>query len=224
MQLPFTVTEFLDVFAAVNVAAWPGHVAAYALGIVCFALALRGGTRASQAVLALLAGAWAFVGIVYHLVFFARVNPAARIFGSAFLVQAALFAEAAIAPRVAFRGSRSWRALVGIALVVYAAIVYPLLGAALGHAYPRAPAFGVAPCPTTIFTFGVLFLATGRVPLPLVVVPVLWAGVSASAAVQLGIREDLGLVVAGVVGAVGLPWGGRGTASRVEGERGSVGS
>jgi hypothetical protein len=222
MQLPFGVTEFLDVFAAVNGAVWPGHVAAHALGLVCVALALRGGTRASRAVLVLLAGAWAFVAVVYHLVFFARVNPAARIFGSAFLLQAALFVEAAIEPRVSFRVSRSWRTLLGIGLVVYAAIVYPLLGAALGHAYPRAPAFGVAPCPTTIFTFGVLFLAGGRVPLHVLVVPVLWAGVSASAAVQLGMREDLGLVVAAVLGGVMLPWG-RGD-PRTEGERGSVGS
>jgi hypothetical protein len=43
-------------------------------------------------------------------------------------------------------------------------VVYPLLGIRFGHSYPRAPLFGVAPCPTTIFTFGLLLWATRSVP------------------------------------------------------------
>lgn len=59
--------------------------------------------------------------------------------------------------------------------------------------------FGVAPCPTTIFTFGLLLLTRGPVPLRLLVIPLLWALVGASAALHLGVREDLGLVVTGLV-------------------------
>jgi hypothetical protein len=154
---------------------------------------------------------------VYHLAFFAAVNPAAKVFGAAFVLQAALFAETAYGGRLSFRFSASARPLLGLALVVYAAVAYPLLGASLGHGYPRAASFGVTPCPTAIFTFGVLFLSTGRVPPHLLVVPVLWSLVGASAALHLGIREDLGLVVAGLLGAVLLPWrrGGASRASRI---------
>jgi hypothetical protein len=80
-------------------------------------------------------------------------------------------------------------------------VLYPLLGIASGHAYPRAPTFGVTPCPTAIFTFGVLLLAQGAVPARLLVLPTLWAAVGVSAAVQLGVREDLGLAAAAVLAA-----------------------
>jgi hypothetical protein len=199
MDLPFTVDQFLDVFARMNAALWPAQVGGYLLGVLALALALRGGDLAARAVPALLAGAWAFVGAVYHLLFFAPVNPAAWLFGAGFLFQAVLFADAAARRRLAFGWVRSGRALAGLAVVAYAGIFYPLLGAALGHAWPRSPVFGVAPCPTTIFTFGILLLARGRVPLRLLAVPFLWALVGASAALHLRVREDLGLVAAGVI-------------------------
>lgn len=199
MELPFTIEEFLDVFARMNAALWPAQVGAYLLGAAALFLALRGGDLAGRAVPALLAGAWGFVGAVYHLVFFAVINPAAWLFGAAFLVQAVLFWDAAARRRLTFGWTRSARAILGLAAVAYAGVLYPLLGAALGRAWPRAPVFGVAPCPTTIFTFGILLLARGRVPVRLLVVPFLWALVGASAALHLDVREDLGLVVSGVL-------------------------
>lgn len=199
MDLPFTVEQFLAVFARMNEALWPAQLGGYLLGAAALGLALRGGAGASRAVPALLAGAWGFVGTVYHLVFFAPVNPAAWLFGAAFLFQAVLFAEAAARRRLAFGFVRSGRSLAGLAAVAYAAVLYPLLGATLGRAWPRAPVFGVAPCPTAIFTFGILLLARGPVPARLLAVPLLWALVGASAAIHLRVREDLGLLAAGLL-------------------------
>jgi len=199
MRIPFTVEQFLAVFARYNEAIWPAQVGAYALGLLVLWLALRGGSRTDRAVPWLLAGAWAFVGVAYQLIFFAQVNPAARGFGAAFLLQAGLLGWAGHGRRVAFGWSRTTRAAMGLVLVAYAMLIYPLLGAASGHAYPASPVFGVTPCPTTIFTFGVLLLTQGIVPRWLLLMPVLWALVGTSAALQLGMREDLGLPVAALV-------------------------
>jgi hypothetical protein len=204
MTLPFTVDAFLDAFARHNQAIWPAQIAAYALGAATLALALRGGARAGRGVGLLLAGAWAFVGVAYHLVQFSRVTGAAWIYGAAFVLQGVLFAIAALKGRLAFAFAPDARRLLGLLFVAYAAAVYPLLGAALGHGWPRAPVFGVAPCPTTIFTFGVLLLADARVPRWLLPIPFLWSIVGVSAALNLGIREDLGLAVAGLVGTAVL--------------------
>jgi hypothetical protein len=201
LRIPFTVDQFLAVFVHFNEAIWPAQLGAYALGFVALALALRGGGLSAWAVPWLLAGAWAFVGVAYHLLFFARVTPAARGFGAAFLVQAALLAWVGSRRRFTFRWSPTPRATAGLALVAYAMAIYPLLGAASGHAYPAAPVFGVTPCPTAIFTFGVLLLAAGPVPWWLLAVPALWALVGTSAALQLGVREDLGLPVAAALAA-----------------------
>jgi len=210
MQPPFTVEEFLSVFERYNRAIGPAPLLAYALAIAALGFAWRGGPRASRSVLAILAGFWAMNGAGYHLAFFRAVNPAATVFGALFLAQAALYAAAAtkVEP-VAFGLRRTPRHAVALAFAAYAAIAYPLLGAALGHAYPRAPLLGVAPCPTTIFTFAILLLAEGSVPVALYAIPFLWSLVGVSAAAQLGIREDWGLAVAGVVGTailVGRRW------------------
>jgi hypothetical protein len=202
MRIPFTVEQFLDVFAQFNAAIWPAQVGAYVLGLAVVVLAVRGARLATVIVPALLAGMWLFVGAVYHIAFFAKVNPVAPWFGALFILQALLFAEATFRRRIAFCFSPSPRAVVGLGLVSYAAIVYPILGAVLGHEYPRSPTLGVTPCPTTIFTFGVLLLSSGAVPRWLLIIPLAWSLVGASAAVQLGIREDLGLVAAGALGAV----------------------
>ncbi len=201
MTLPFTVEEFLAVFERYNRAIGPAPLLAYALAALALALAWRGGRPASRAVLGILAGFWAMNGAGYHLGFFRAVNPAATIFGALFLAQAALYAAAAArAEPLAFRFRRTPRHALALALAAYAAILYPLLGLTLGHVYPRAPLLGVAPCPTTIFTFAILLLAEGPVPLTLYAIPFLWSIVGGSAAVQLGIREDWGLAVAGLAG------------------------
>ena len=66
-------------------------------------------------------------------------------------------------------------------------------------AWAELPAFGVTPCPVTIFTFGVLLLATRRVPVVLLVVPLLWSLIGGSAAFLLDIPQDWLLLVSGVV-------------------------
>lgn len=207
MRLPFTVEQFLGVFERYNRAIGAAPLFAYALGALALALACRGRPRAGRIVLAVLAIFWTFIGAAYHLAFFREVNPAATVFGILFVAQGALFAHAASrAEPLVFRLGASPRHALALAFAAYAMIGYPLLGAALGHSYPRAPVFGVAPCPTTIFTFALLLLAEGAVPVALWAIPLLWSLVGVSAALQLGVREDYGLAVAGVVGAALLGW------------------
>jgi hypothetical protein len=163
--------------------------------------------RAAAAVLALF---WVWNGLAYHLAFFAPVNPAAYGFAALFVVQGMLFlGYGTIAGRLRFAGRTDWQDVLGLLLIAYAALVYPALGYLFGHAWPHAPMFGVAPCPTTIFSIGILILAAGALPLWLVALPVVWAGIGGTAAVLLNVPEDFGLLLAGVLGAVLLPpwWG-----------------
>jgi hypothetical protein len=88
-------------------------------------------------------------------------------------------------------------------LLGYALAVYPLFGWSLGHRYPSSPTFGV-PCPTTIATLGLLVWLSPPPPWWLLVVPLLWVVVGSSAAFALGIREDIGLLVAGVTASAWL--------------------
>jgi hypothetical protein len=47
-----------------------------------------------------------------------------------------------IRPKLSFQLDTNPYALTGILLIVYAMLVYPILGRLLGHGYPRSPSFG----------------------------------------------------------------------------------
>ena len=144
---------------------------------------------------------WLWMGAVYHLAFFRTINPAAVAFGVAFILQGALFLWYGVRrQRLRFSVTGDAWGAAGVALVAYALIAYPLLGIAWGHVYPSAPTFGL-PCPTTIFTLGVLLWAVRPVPWVVLAIPLGWAAVGTSAATQLGVREDFGLAVSALVAA-----------------------
>lgn len=72
------------------------------------------------------------------------------------------------------------------------------IGSALGHGWPQGPLFGMAPCPSTIVTFGLLLLVAPPLPTHLLVIPAIWAVLAPLAAVGHGVLEDLGLAVVGL--------------------------
>jgi hypothetical protein len=203
MKFPFTTEQFLRVFADYNRAIWPMQIFAYALAAVVFVFVTVRTGYARRIVMSVLAFFWVWIGVVYHIRFFARINPPAYVFGGLFIVQAIIFSLfGTIKNTVGFAFRPDIYGLTGILFVLYATVVYPLIGNTLGHGYPRAPMFGVAPCPTTIFTFGVLLWADKKVPFSFLVIPLIWSIIGFLSAVFFGIVEDTGLLVAGVGGTI----------------------
>ena len=201
MSLPFDRAEFLGVFRAYNEAFWPLQVLLVVAGFAALVLAITGGRPAARVISAILAGLWAWMGIVYHWLFFQPINPAAGLFGAAFLVGAALFAwEGVVRERLEFDWRADIRSAAALVLVAYALVVYPLAPLMLGRDVLEMASFGL-PCPTTIFTLGMLGLARSPFPRSVFVVPLAWALVGSSAAWLLGVYEDVGLVPAALVGA-----------------------
>jgi len=201
MKFPFSRSEFFAVFARYNEAVWPAQIVLYALAIAVVILALRRSSGASRGAHAILASFWLWMGIVYHARFFADVNPAAIGFAGIFLVQATLFVWLAVRKNALYLPRNDLAGWTGAGLIVLGLVVYPLMSVAAGHHYPAQPTFGL-PCPTTIFTLGIMLWAIGSTPSYLFVVPVLWAITGTVAALQLGVIEDLSLTVAVV--AIGV--------------------
>ena len=194
LQLPFTEQQFLDVFGAYNTALWPFIVVLWlATGWVAIEV-VRGCARGTTVSL-LAAAHWAWSGVVYHAMFFSRINPAAWLFALMFVVQAFAFMWLGVLRR---RLTFDWRGglrhgLAGVFLAY--SFIYPGLVLLTGHAFPRSPAAAV-PCPTTLFTAGVLLAAIPPVPRMLLVIPIAWSLIGGSAAVLLGMPPDLMLLFA----------------------------
>lgn len=199
-MLPFTAEVFLRLFEQYNAAIWPAQIIAYGLGALAVVLTLRRRRGGERAIALILATFWLWMGVVYHMMFFAAINWAAPAFGAVFVIQGLLFAwTGGVRGRLEFRFRSSVHGWVGLGFVIFSMAVYPLIGSVFGHGWPRAPIFGVAPCPTTIFTLGMLLLTANRAPLHLLIIPVLWSLVGGTAAWLLDVPEDLALPLAGVL-------------------------
>ena len=197
----FTVDQFIEVFHRYNEAIWPLQLVAYALGLLALAYLFSRRPARDRVISASLATFWGFMGVVFMWVFETDIMKAAYVFGALFLVEAALLLwHGVLRGRLSFERASGARLWAGLAMIAYAMAVYPIVGALAGHGYPEAPLFGVAPCPTAIFTFGMI-LAARRFPWTLAVIPLLWAALGSNAAFRFGIVEDYGLLAAGLVTA-----------------------
>jgi hypothetical protein len=209
-SFPFTAEAYFSLFEAYNRAVWPAQLVAYALGLAVLILALRPVAAGGRIALLVLAGFWLWNGIAYHLLYFLQINFAALGFAALFVLQGVMLAALALRRGRGFgfrAGLIGWS---GLACVLFALVVYPLLAWTAGHGWPRAAVFGVAPAPTTVFTFGVLLMLEGGA-LMLAVIPLLWALAAGTAAVvRLDIAEDSSLLVAGIAGFALLAWRRRG--------------
>jgi hypothetical protein len=202
-MMPFTRTDFLDVFAAYNAAFWP---VAIGLWLVTAAAVVRwavDGHRNERWLRAALGANWLWAGIVYHALFFTRINPAAWLFAAMFLFQALVLwmpqrFGAGRAP--ALPPSRRRYAL-ALAFFAYG-LAYPAIVSAEGLVYPYAPTFGV-PCPTAILTVGFLVAVQTRSAVECIV-PIVWSFIAVSAAWLFGIHADLALFAGGAVLAADL--------------------
>lgn len=201
-MLPFTQTQFFDVFEAYNSAIWPAPIAAYALGIALLIAVLLAPDSAGRAACLMISALWAWTGIAYHGMFFATVNPMASAFALLFVAHAVVFAVYGLRGSVVLGRGRGVAGVLAWSMIAYAMLAYPLLNETLGHSLPRAPVFGLTPCPLVIFTLGVLMLADARVPWPLLIGPLLWAAIGGSAAFLLNVAADLALPLAALLAVV----------------------
>jgi hypothetical protein len=172
----------------------------YALAALAIALVVRKQRFSDPVIAVLLAFLWAWMGLVYHVIYFTDINKAAHLFGAFFLVQSLLFLWAGVwKQQLAFEFKADSHHLVGAAIIAYGLVIYPLLGQfVFGHKYPEAPTFG-APCPTTIFTFGILLWLGKSFPKYLLIIPFIWSVIGFNAAISLSITEDTLLLISGLL-------------------------
>jgi Family of unknown function (DUF6064) len=199
-MLPFTRDQFFAVFADYNLGVWPMQIVAYLLGVGVVVLLFRSSRAADRLIGWVLTGMWLWTGIAYHAIYFSAINKAAVAFGTLFALQGVLFLYAAvIRSNLKFGGAAGPTAWLGWGLIVYAAMLYPLIGTWTGHDYPEMPMFGITPCPVTLFTFGLLLLTLAAVPRWILVVPFIWSLIGGSAAILLGVPQDWVLLLSGIV-------------------------
>ena len=199
MHPPFTAEEFFEVFRRYNEAVWPAQIALLAAGLAAAWAAFRAHLHSSwpwaRAAILLLAALWLWSGVAYHYLFFSTLTRAGLVFANLFFAEVVLLLLCAWQNGSMVESPSRTDLAVATVLIAYAMMIYPAVGLAAGHEYPAAPTFG-APCPTVIFTFGIFCLLPRSVPRFAVAIPVVWAVIGTSGALNFGVPEDFGLPAA----------------------------
>lgn len=199
VMLPFTREQFFGIFVDYNAGVWPVQVLAYLIGVGSIALLIRPSRMTNRVIAGGLAALWVWTGVAYHGLHFSTINSAAYAFAALFVLQGLLLLHFGVSKaRLRLEARAGSSSILGWALIVYAEVIYPLVGIGSGHRLGDLPAFGVTPCPLTLFTIGLFLLATEPVPRWLLVIPIFWSLIGGSASFLLGVPQDWPLLFSGV--------------------------
>jgi hypothetical protein len=194
----FTLAQFLEMMSRYNTAFWPLQLVAYGLGIVAIVLAIRASPHSGRIISAILALFWLWVGVVFNLAYFSPLYPLAIVFAAIFVIEAGILAFAGV-----FKGTLSFKfkadiyGTVGALLVLYSMAGYPAIEHLLGRGGRNLLPFGLVPCPTTVFTLGILLWSNKKPTWYVLAIPILYS-LSGVIPVWKGIVEDIGLVASGL--------------------------
>jgi Family of unknown function (DUF6064) len=200
--MPFSIEQFLEVFKAYNQHVFPFQILLYLMAFTAIFFALRKLNYSGKIISLILSFFWLWMGIIYHIVYFSEINKAALLFGALFIIQGMIFFIFGFLNNgLAFQFKPGIIGITGALLIFFSLIGYPLLSYFNEHFYPYNPTFGL-PCPTTIFTFGMLCWIDKKPPLFVWAIPLLWSVIGFIAALSLGFYEDIGLFAAGIIFSV----------------------
>lgn len=191
-------------FATYNQAIWPMHIVTYALGILSIILAIKKTKYSDRIISTVLCFLWFWSGIAFGIIFFSRINSIWYRLGFILILQSILFFMYGFGfhPPLSFKFRKEPYSFLGIMMILYALVFYPIVGYLTGHNYPGYPIFGTAPFPVCIFTFGILLITDGRVTPPVLIIPLFWAIGGFVNILTYGIYADIGEVAFAIIGTV----------------------
>lgn len=197
---PYSTEAFLEMLASYNAAIWPGQLSVFFLNTLLLGILLFPRTGSDRIIAGLLAFSWLWSGLVFMNGYLTHLNWSSRYFGVVFAIQGLLLIWSGIIKnRLHFSGDASAASWLGIALVIFALIIYPLTQIIIGIDWMAVQYAGIAPTPTVIITLGALLLCADWVPIHLLVIPIVWSCVDGVTVWNLGFWWDLSLPLAGLL-------------------------
>jgi hypothetical protein len=192
--------HFFQRMAEYNNAIWPAQIISYALAIVIIIHSIKKWKASNEINTTIVALLWIWNGAVTEMLFFSKFQTQYYVWGILWILQGIFFLIIGLKHTFDYKIQKNWYSYTGIIFILYALIIYPLIGSFLGHGYPQGPIFGVAPCPVCIFTFGVLLFVDKKIPISVLLFPLLWALLSIYPIIMMGIIADIGEIVVAVIG------------------------
>jgi len=197
--MPFTTEQFFSVFEKYNTSVFPVQLIFLLFGILAVYSTLSEKLGRNKAIGVLLITIWIWIGIAYHIIFFALINPVAYVFGGFFILQGIFFyIETFARKNLVFKYTGSAKGYIALFFILFGMIIYPVISFYLEGTVLKTISFGL-PCPSIIVTFGFLMLTDKKFPGYLLVIPSLWAVIVTAAPVNLGVHLASVMIFAALV-------------------------
>jgi len=193
---------FFNNVSAYNVSIFPMQIITLIVAIVLtYLLFVRPSTGVNKLIKAYLS-----LTFVWFVLMFPFEGVFKIIFGLVHIVIAILFFIDIFTAKIEFKfPETSGKRYFMLFLIFSAFALYPLIEYMSGHLYPKILLFGVAPCPTIIFSLAFLIGAVPKVG-KLIFILLIFSAISSglSAPIMLGVWADLLLLVSGIYGLITL--------------------
>jgi len=193
-----TIDPFL-IFEQYNQAIWPLQIVTCILGIIAVFFIFKKTKYSLKIIFMILSFFWLWTGIIFCFKYWGVSFKIAYFFGILCVLQGLLFFYNLFKPDMADFPQNKLHIRIGSLFVIYAIIGYPVFGYLLGHVYPKLQPFGLVPCPTAVFTFGLFLLINKKFPRYFLIVPII-VTIAGGTAIFFGVYEDIGLLLAGITG------------------------
>lgn len=162
-----------------NQALWPLQVLTIAAGLALIVMVLSPSHDRNRLSFAICGVVWLWVAWSFFFERYASINwAAAYVAPLAALEGALLLWFGARGGAGGVRPGISWPAWLGVGLLVFAVLGYPLVALVEGRTAQSSEVFGLTPEPTAIATLALLAVTMGRWRLVLMIIPLLWCALA----------------------------------------------
>jgi len=164
-----------DQIEAYNNAIFPMQIIIVVVAaVLTYLLFVKPDTKTNNMMKAYLSFTFAWNGIIFFLIF-GKELPGTFLGAPLCILVAILFVWDIFANKTQFRvPDIKWQRYL-MMLWILLAFLYPLIGFALGHYYPKTCIFGVMPCPTTVFALALLAAAIPKIDKKVYILLLVWA-------------------------------------------------
>ncbi len=203
------VEEFFDLFGSYNEMYLIVIVLTNVLAIISLLMVFRKSEYSNRVISFTLAFLWLWIGIVFGILVFGpfptvlagiEMSGSCYLFGSIFAIHGIILLYFGVIKDTA---SFSWkpgsRHFFGLLFIVFGLVIYPFVGVLTGRVFPEYPVFGIAPCPVTLFTIGLLLWSDKKPSLPLMAIPIFWALMGIVPVLFYGIYADIITILSGII-------------------------
>lgn len=181
----------------------------YVLAIIALFMTYRKNDYSNRFISLTLTFLWFWVGLVFGILVFGPVPTVMAgieypgiwyLFGGIFAIHGIILLYfGVIKGTVSYTWKPDSRHYIGLLLILYGLVFYPLVGILTGRVFLEYPIFGIAPCPVSVFTLGLLLWSDARPSLPIMTIPLFWGFMGIVPLLFYEVYADIGTILAAII-------------------------